>query len=262
MLILGFSKRSGHMPVVLRVVILGTLLQGIDFAQTPATALICTVSNGIATGFFGGVDADGYFTSGATPDTSSLIVSGGSNSAYAYSYTFTGPLNGAGYLQTSQIPLTPCILEGCTPSGPGQAGLHVVPNGPNTSAALLFEDTGEVFIGSGTLSCTTATPLSPSQVTTTASGLAHSRVTQLFSGTITLTNVSGSAISGPFQVLFVGITGAVTLVNATGYLSGTPYLTVPTSLAPGQAVTVSVVFSNPTNALINFTPQVFAGSLP
>jgi hypothetical protein len=53
----------------------------------------------------------------------------------------------------------------------------------------------------------------------------------------------------------------VTLVNATGKLSGTPYLTVPTaSLAPGQSVTVGVQFKNPSNATINLTPAIYSGS--
>jgi len=50
-------------------------------------------------------------------------------------------------------------------------------------------------------------------------------------------NISTSAISGPLQIVFFGMTSGVTLMNATGDLSGTPYMTVPniTSLAPGQS---------------------------
>lgn len=78
--------------------------------------------------------------------------------------------------------------------------------------------------------------VSPSQVATTASGLAYSRASQTFNGTVTLTNLSGSPINGPLQILFTSMPAKVTLVNATANLSGTPYLTVPTitSLAPGH----------------------------
>jgi hypothetical protein len=101
----------------------------------------------------------------------------------------------------------------------------------------------------------------PSQVATTASGLAYSRVSQTFNGTVTLKNISSSAITGPLQILFTGMPATVTLVNATGKLSGTPYLTVPTaSLAPGQSVTVGVQFKNPSNATINLTPAIYSGS--
>jgi hypothetical protein len=98
---------------------------------------------------------------------------------------------------------------------------------------------------------------------TTASGLAYSRVSQTFNGTVTLRNISGSAISGPLQIVFFGTPANVTLVNATGNLSGTPYLTVPAvaSLAPGQSISASVQFKNPSNAVINATPVIYSGIL-
>lgn len=102
-----------------------------------------------------------------------------------------------------------------------------------------------------------------SQVSTTASGLAYSRVSQTFNGTVTLRNISGSAISGPLQIVFFGIPANVTLLNATANLSGTPYLTVPSvaSLAPGQSTTVNVQFKNPSNGMLNLTPVIYSGSI-
>ena len=105
-------------------------------------------------------------------------------------------------------------------------------------------------------------PVSPSQITTTASGLAYSRVSQTFNGTVTLTNISSGPIGGPLQVLMTGVTPRVTLANGTGDLSGTPYLTIPTlALAPGQSITVSVQFKNPSNATINLSPAIYSGSI-
>jgi hypothetical protein len=103
----------------------------------------------------------------------------------------------------------------------------------------------------------------PSQVATTASGLAYSRVSQTFNGTVTLRNIGTSAISGPLQIVFFGIPANVTLVNATNNLSGTPYLTVPevAGLAPGQSVTVNVQFKNPANATINLAPLIYSGGI-
>lgn len=104
--------------------------------------------------------------------------------------------------------------------------------------------------------------MSPSQITTTASGLAYSRVSQTFNGTVTLTNISSGPIGGPLQVLMTGVTPRVTLANGTGDLSGTPYLTIPTlALAPGQSITVSVQFKNPSNATINLSPAIYSGSI-
>jgi len=102
----------------------------------------------------------------------------------------------------------------------------------------------------------------PSQVVTTASGLAYSRVSQTFNGTVTVKNIGSGAITGPLQIVFFGMPVGVTLANATGNLSGTPYLTTPAvaGVAPGHSATVSVQFKNPTNATINFEPVIYSGS--
>ena len=119
---------------------------------------------------------------------------------------------------------------------------------PNEAAALAAVEAG------GTL-------VPPSDVTTTASGLAYSRVTQTFSGAVTITNVGSTSVTGPLQVLLTGLPSTVTLVNATGSFAGIPYLTVPTSgLAPGQAVTAAVQLKNPANATINFVPSIYWGT--
>jgi hypothetical protein len=101
------------------------------------------------------------------------------------------------------------------------------------------------------------------QITTTASGLAYSRVTQTFNGTVTIRNVSSAPISGPFQIVFTSLTAGVTLADATGTFAGNPFITVPLSggLGPGQSTSVAVQFRNPANAAINFTPVVYSGSL-
>jgi hypothetical protein len=105
--------------------------------------------------------------------------------------------------------------------------------------------------------------LPAAQVSVTASGLAFSRVSQTFSGTVTVKNVSNSPVNGPFQIVFTSLTSGVTIANATSNFAGIPYLAVPalTSLSPGQSATVSVQFKNPSNATINFTPVVYSGSL-
>jgi hypothetical protein len=79
---------------------------------------------------------------------------------------------------------------------------------------------------------------------------------------LTLTNLSAGAVSGPLQILFTGLPPGVTLVNAAGNPAGTPYLTVPAvaSLPPGQSITISVQFKNPSNAPIHFTPAIYSGS--
>ena len=119
---------------------------------------------------------------------------------------------------------------------------------PDEAAALAAVEAG------GTL-------VPPNEVATTASGLVYSRVTQMFSGTVTITNTGAAAITGPLQVLLTGLPATVTLANATGSFAGIPYLTVPSSgLSPGQAVSATVQFKNPANAIINFVPSVYSGA--
>ena len=102
----------------------------------------------------------------------------------------------------------------------------------------------------------------PGRVTVSVSDLAHSKAMPTFNGTVTITNVSAAGIAGPLQVIFFGVTAQATLANATGTLSGTPYITVsaPVSLAPGKSVNVSVQFENPANTAINFVPVIYSGS--
>ncbi len=103
-----------------------------------------------------------------------------------------------------------------------------------------------------------------SEITTTASGLAYSRVTKTFNGTVSITNISDATISTPtsFQLALNSLTAGVTLVNSMGTFNQGPYITIPAlvSMFPGQSVTVAVQFSNPSNATINFTPEFYAGS--
>jgi hypothetical protein len=157
------SERSRHTAIVTRVLILITLLQAAASAQTsppPQSYQQCTLTNGTATGFFGGVTASGTFTSGATPDTSSITVS---EPAGPYTYTFTGPSDGPGWTQVSQIVVF-CVLAGCPPPPsilpPGAAIFRLLDQGSGV-AAISFEDTGELFTGFGTLSCVSVTPPPP-----------------------------------------------------------------------------------------------------
>lgn len=104
----------------------------------------------------------------------------------------------------------------------------------------------------------------PTQIRTTSSGLAYSRVTRTFDGTVTITNISDGLITTPtnFQIVLTALPTGVTLVNASGTFNMSPYITVPTvtSLAPGQSASVAVQFSNPSGVLLNYTPEVYAGT--
>jgi len=170
----------------------------------------------------------------ATYTTSLVGIVDGKPSAVLYSWTWKTTYNGTsgGIVEKNLNPVDP---------GSGTGGVSIVSiNGVALPLAI-----------------------SSDQVATTASGLAYSRVTQTFNGTIAVTNIGSSNISGPLHVLLTGITPGVTLVNATRDLSGTPYITLTnvTTLAPGQSATLSVQFKNPSNAAINFRPAIYSGSI-
>ena len=103
---------------------------------------------------------------------------------------------------------------------------------------------------------------SKAQLSVTASGLAYSRVSKLWSGTVTTTNAGAASVTGPFQLVLTALPSGVTATNAAGTFSGSPYITAPsaTSLSPGQAVTVTVQFNDPSMTKITFVPVVYSGA--
>jgi predicted extracellular nuclease len=100
-----------------------------------------------------------------------------------------------------------------------------------------------------------------SSVKAVSSGLVYARLSGQWSGTLSITNTSGAAISGPLQIALNGLPSGVTLVNASGSRSGVPYLSANTSsLAAGATLTVTVNFTKTGTAAISYTPQVFSGT--
>jgi hypothetical protein len=101
-----------------------------------------------------------------------------------------------------------------------------------------------------------------SQMAVTSTGFLFSRATRLYSGTLTARNAGSQTIAGPVQIVLANLAPGVTVANATGIANGNPFLTIPASigLPPGHSAAVNVQFSNPSNALINFTPVAYTGS--
>jgi hypothetical protein len=145
-----------------------------------------------------------------------------------------------------------------------------IPGGQILPPALSSGGAADPGAGYGTVTITSinGVPVPPvvpaSQIATTASGLAYSRVSKTFDGTVTITNTSGTTITTPtnFQVVLTALPSGVTLENSAGTFNQSPYITVPsvTSLMPGQSVSVQVQFQNSSGATINFTPEFYAGS--
>jgi hypothetical protein len=91
--------------------------------------------------------------------------------------------------------------------------------------------------------------------------LVFARATNQWSGTLTITNTGGAALSGPLQLSLGGLPAGVTLINASGNRSGVPYITANTSsLTAGASLTVPLTFSKTGTAAISYTTQVFSGT--
>jgi uncharacterized protein len=101
-----------------------------------------------------------------------------------------------------------------------------------------------------------------SSVTVAISGLILNRGTQLYTGTVTLTNKSAVAIGSPVQLFFNGLPTGVTLANATGSQGGLlPYITSGGTLGPGASVTIPVQFQVAAGARVSYTNNVYSGTL-
>ncbi len=101
-----------------------------------------------------------------------------------------------------------------------------------------------------------------SSVSITSTGLSYSRVSKQFTGTLTITNTSGSALAAPLQLVLSGLPAGDSLANATGTGSAGPYITaVPTgSLAAGASVQVTIRIDAPQSPSPTFTPLVYTGT--
>jgi len=101
-----------------------------------------------------------------------------------------------------------------------------------------------------------------SSVSITSTGLTYSRVSKQYSGTLTITNTSGSTLAAPLQLVLSNLTAGDTLANATGTGSAGPYITaLPSgSLAAGAPVQVTIRITAPQSTSPTFTPLVFSGT--
>jgi hypothetical protein len=187
--------------------------------------------------------------------------------------TFTIGVTVSGLTAVNSVTLVDNGTNSLTLTGSGTFTFSkALPSGASYNVTVGTQPTGEtcaVTNGTGTVaaanvtsvSVTCAAPLA--QLTVSASGLLYSRVTKLFSGTVTIKNAGSSAVAGPFNVVLTGLPVGVALVNPTASFNGSPYITLPsiTSLSAGQTATITFSFTDPSMTKITFTPVVYSGAL-
>lgn len=269
--------------------------------STVATASItgptCTVVNGACSPVYNGPSEFGIYqdnqygtfmffpigeTSGAPLSLPASITVPGAMSGLPYGpevLTATGG-SGTGYAWCVQSGAQ-CVQSGpplppgfnlssksncgnfCTEVTLSSTGNPVAPVGPYPFTVQVTDSAGNIATEPMSVTITQGPTNVTGQVAITSSGLAYSRVSQTFNGSVTVKNIGATAIGGPLQVLFVGMPATVTLINASGSVSTTPYMTIPamSGLAPDQSITVNVEFKNPSNGAIHLTPAVYSGSI-
>lgn len=116
------------------------------------------------------------------------------------------------------------------------------------------------YAGAGKVAIREATVDATSSFALLRSGLTWNRITSKYTGTITLTNTGGAALTGPFQLVLDKLPAGVTLDNASGVRDGAPYITVQaSSIAAGASVKVPLTWSNPNKAAIGYTNAIYIG---
>ncbi len=102
----------------------------------------------------------------------------------------------------------------------------------------------------------------PANVTITRSGIALDRRTGNFVQSITLTNAGATPVSGSVALALENLSANATLTTALGSTANPLALVnvgADNVLSPGESATVTLQFSNPTRAAINYTPRVLGG---
>lgn len=101
-----------------------------------------------------------------------------------------------------------------------------------------------------------------SSVSIASTGLSYSRSTKQYTGTLTITNTSGSVLTAPLQLVLSGLPSGESLANATGAGAAGPYITVQPSgtLAPGASLQVLLRIVAPQTTSPVFTPLVYSGT--
>ena len=242
------------------------------FTYTPAASTVLTAGTQTLSVTFTPTDMTDYTTA---TQTAQLVVNKASPTVHVTDAG--GVSNGQPFSATATVTGiggTPAAsLEGVTPTltyyvGSSASGMALsgAPSNPGTyTVVATFPGSSDYLIASDSATFTIAAANGPtnvtSQVKTTASGLVRNRATGLFGGTITLTNIGSTALTGQLEVVFTGLPPGVTLANASGYTSdGNPYLLVnllTNTLAPGQSVSFTVQFSDPNLLSIQYFPTIF-----
>jgi hypothetical protein len=108
-----------------------------------------------------------------------------------------------------------------------------------------------------------------SQISVIGSGLTFNRATNIYKGTITITNNGSTPLKAPLQTVFSNLTSGIAMTSQTGTVpdsnslfSGVPYITASSvyALAPGASLTFPVQFLNPNHVAVGYVLRFLSGA--
>jgi predicted extracellular nuclease len=91
-------------------------------------------------------------------------------------------------------------------------------------------------------------------------GYAPNRITGKYSGVVTFTNTSGTALAGPLHFILEGLDRRIVLDNRSGIQNGSQYITLPAGLAAGATVSVTIILVNPSKTSVVYQPKLISGT--
>ena len=134
------------------------------------------------------------------------------------------------------------------------------PGAPTTTIVM----TGPQTVTATFVACNCATDVT-AVVGVTLGGISYNPFSRRYSQIVTLRNNTAGPITGPLSLVLDNLSSNATLLNPTGSTilmlpSGSPYVNAsPSSLAAAASVSITLLFTNPTDTPISYTTRVLAG---
>jgi hypothetical protein len=132
----------------------------------------------------------------------------------------------------------------------------------DTSGTYMLAATADLTNGVTLGPVTSAAFTVTSPVSTSFGNITYNSKTGLYSETVTLTNTSGSTLTGPIALELTGLPSGVSLTDATGTQNGDPYVDFLNSgktLKRNASVSITLTFTAASASDIDFGTEVVVG---
>jgi hypothetical protein len=161
---------------------------------------------------------------------------------------------------------TPASLGGSLACATTAAQSSAVGTYPITCSGLSSPNYAITYVaGQLTISPPLCAANATAAVSITRSGFSYSVISKRYAQTVTLTNTSGSALTGPIYVVLDSLSSNASLYNSGGSTAcaaplGSPYVSVTGTLSAGASTTLVLQFTDPVNSAIGYTTRVLSGA--